>query len=231
MTKPAPWTLSPQLTDAPELWRGCFFCVPMWEGTGRPRDLFGHEIVGEASSSVVPWVIGQGGLATNYQQITSPSSNLNTPDAPEFSLLKSGVQATWLMTFLTRNNSDTWILFGKRNEWALQSFGSDIRLATFGGNSGSGDTISKNFVYTIVIVNTAGVGGKIYLNGSLYKSFSNSDTSSDDTDPVRIGAFNANDFLFDGEVYQCSLWNRRLNDDVAQRLSADPYAMIRPRGL
>jgi len=38
-TKPGPWTLSPQMTAAPELWRDVISVGAVWNGTGNPYDL------------------------------------------------------------------------------------------------------------------------------------------------------------------------------------------------
>lgn len=68
--KPMPWALQPQITEAPEMWRGAKFCMPVWEGAGLPRNIATPrkplDVISDRIFANFPsWVPTQGGLAVD----------------------------------------------------------------------------------------------------------------------------------------------------------------------
>lgn len=245
--KPTPWTLSPQMTQQPSLWRGVVACWPFWEGGGKyARDISGNgnhlELRGDAA-----WEQGPTGSRValdgtgSYLKVASPKGipKGNAGDSIYF---------VAVMTFNLAGTPNA----GAQNAIMQYHDGNDgyvVRLEqtdgiiwrTEGGNSANQGPIPKQQQVSIVgrWDQNSGLEHEFFVNGTNIGGAVNRDTSNFSSAPFYLGVGDSKgvdpgsgDNTLDGSFDFFAIINQSLEADVQQNLSctiaADPFAMLRP---
>jgi len=118
--------------------------------------------------------------------------------------------------FLEKNNEYVYGFYDQTGSNGKLYF----RFSTFGGNSGVlslSDGLSINNPYLISVTNTAGTGGEIYKNGSLYQDYTNSDTSSATNNDLTLGKSNGEINISEILVYE----GQRHDDTTREKIETN----------
>jgi hypothetical protein len=236
-TKPQAWTLSPQMTAAPELWRNIHGVIPFWRSESLfvikdDGNRFSDEDVSSASWS---WTTTQNGIALR----TNDTDGLvvhNEVDAPHSGPFAGIVvvdnsdladSSNALMADMNSSSNIGWSLkleqFGSPGQLGFTKHGVADLTSTFDSPTGFaviGFTVEANDNVLLFLD-----GKKDDLQNS--QSFS----EPSDSDKAWVLAetkqtdFAQTDFLF------AALWNRELTDSEHKCLADDPFAMLRPAGF
>ena len=242
-TKPDAWTLSPQLTAAPELWRGCVIACPFWEASGTPRNILNPKVVGTVGSPSIQ--LGGSGREVSFDDASYYEHGYTFPEVG----LGNWNEITIASRFINPISfSEKDALIGDRNlssnnGWVvgvMEGSGNDGRLyVTFSGVARY-DTSTrvpgiratkKSIVWRAV----NGVSFDSFVEGELFESINIGTLKpSGLSQNVLIGALNdsgsgsresqgLHEYLF--------VWNRALTDNEIKALHEDPFAMLRPAGF
>ena len=240
--KPKAWTLSPQLTAAPELWRGCVFMVPFWEGVGVPFDIV-RKSAGTVGNGSPDWIYLRQGLSSDHSARGAWSffdNSLITNLGDEMTnlvLMKESLEeATTDSEYIAGKNygggNTKWFYITKSSqEPFLGAFfwddGNDNNLLN--GNT----EIIDNQPHLLAQTNSLKDNiREVWTDGTLEAS-GNAISGITNNGPVVIGEradFNASR-EYRGSILLHAMWNRRLRSHEIQLLTRDPFAMLRPAGF
>jgi len=239
MTKPAPWTLSPQLTEAPDLWDDCIFVYPFWELVGPPKQI----LLLDQDTNALAWGLSEhgaqiemGGASNGMGLIQKPPNSIIGQSPHKFTLV-------WFGYFFDQNNDDEGIFFSyidsdfSRGFWLTAKHWTGGNLLfewkqDWGGGSFGLGTHGNADAVHIFRFDTSGEHGntaEVWIGGNRVHSTTSTKDESLQTNEARMG------IRLKGEGAQnCrffGLWQDWQSDEFIQRMTADPYAMIRPRSL
>jgi hypothetical protein len=147
----------------------------------------------QSNASRQPQIVSSGSVTQdNGQPTIQGKGQLKAGDT--LSLQTSGTKFSFYS--VTKPVDETSLsIIDKQNEYTIRYFNNTssnnslyLRHSTFGGNSGIlSDNTQIGIQYLFSVHSTAGTGGEIYKNGSLYVDHSNTDTSSKTNNAVLIG--------------------------------------------
>ena len=239
-TKPNAWTLSPHLTAAPELWRGCVFCAPFWESGGVPMDV-ARNVRGTLAHGDPFWGTGPRGAESDH----SLQGAWQFADDPRITNL--GDEFTSVVVIRHPINDlifDFGYILGKNyggsgTKWFYIAEDIAANIVRFYWDDGSDNHLldasipNDGEVHVLVQTNSVSnsiregyVDGEIGVSGSAISGITNNG-------PVTIGerVDFSNNREYRGKILFCAMWNRRLLPDEVKLISADPFAMLRPAGF
>lgn len=247
-TKPDAWTLSPQMTAAPNLWRGCRGLVPLWENSGVPYEIINgkpREAVDAGGS--VEWLVSSEGVARNYiSDIVREDLEVDSTGIKRWPFVGP---LTYAAMAEVENTGGSQTLFGVSDDdgvsiycqLAVKGSGGVPRMVNRTGAFQSadgttnvvGDGLAHVFVGTLN--NDASRSLEIFLDG-VSEGTDTSDGDVSGTDRASIGSIsrngaNDNTDAFKGKLYWVAAWDRILSSSEIQSLSDDPFIMLRPAGF
>lgn len=235
-TKPTPWTLSPQMTAAPELWRDLVVLYPFWEyGSGQVRDLNwgrNHGTLTNMTPSMA-WTRNRLGaaLATdgNDDEVLIPGAPPLSQPAENNALTIS----VWI-----RNKSPgtggKYILQYRSNEWNIIYGFNGNEYETFWSGGDIRHTIKSisntdtDLHHLLVTYDVAKTDFRAYWDGVETLNITESTALNSQSGPsLSIGSSNGGGF-FEGEFSSISVWSRSMTKSEAQLLYRNPFAMLHP---
>jgi hypothetical protein len=238
-TKPQAWTLSPQMTASPNDWRHTKMFLPFWDRVATVDSVFDiarKEFVSVDNSTTQHDIImtpGGPGFSTQSDNNTSGAINYGTQVLPvgesgdEWSVLVAGVFRAPALGDQT--------LIGVDDSWLLRiEPGPTINLRTFGsGNSFSPpnwDTTKDEF-HALVMNWRAGVSVQMSWDGEDLGTITQSDTSSVSNN-LDVGHRGGTDHINPKtKIVMIEGSDKARSVADSNRLSADPFAMLRPAGF
>jgi len=231
--KPAPWPLSPELTEAPELWRGCVRCYPFWEyGSDAIWDVSPNRSKAEVVNISAANNWGIDGMGPFFAFQRADSSYLRTKVIQGFTEIG--------LLFLTRPRSLASFhgLFGKGrgNNGSIGIFSNDgdqIQIGTGNPNTSRFENLSPNRWYKLgVSVSADGTVAHLIGDGR-NDTASNGETISGNNIEAVLGALKngVDDISFHGDwdVSLAIIYDRPISRDFFLKWANDPFAMLRPR--
>jgi len=253
-TKPDAWTLSPQMTAAPELWRGCVFLEPFW---GNPKDIvYGFEPSKvEVSGYTIDIGLGSVGREALYKQNAGSAGNgaaykYGGGNESEHDVGSEDFTAFVYCRYLNKTNICS--AFGKKftggpgNEgWTISvnPYGtSDEQVVFILDNDGTQFILESakgvapiDTPFTIVGVRS-GSTIELFVDGESRDANSVSGSVSNSTVPLQVGSGLSNtgsdvDWGWTGSIYMAGLCKRAWSESEIKAFSADPFAMLRPAGF
>ena len=234
-TKPDAWTLSPQLTAAPEMWRGCIACWPMWDGSGEQvMDVVSRRDGTFQNASALGWSLGSEGKNLSFQS-ENASGHLTIIDGVNLTPKKE--LTYWFYAKpSTKNSSKT--VYGKEigGPWNKIGtlFADELRgTLTAGGTIEDIDVSIQPGELLTGALTYDGVNARVYVNGAEGGVAAMSGDVDYTSEAPAIGRSSADSTgaVFDGEIYIVALWDRALTDNELKLLNDDPYIMLRPAGF
>ena len=234
-TKPAPWTLSPQLTAAPELWRGLEAVFPLWEGTGDPQMLGDMPVTTDLQ--IATW-----GKTLNGASVNGDGSAFSYVRSTQFPDV-GPTNWTFVVSGVSGSNSQerfhNLLINGESNSIREQKMmiaarnGSQLQAGIGDGNgnqaSGAKFDVLKGNPFCIVVVYNGSVV-KVFKNGDLIDSFSSSLQTNTISKFAVMGDPEKN-LEWIGSVDFVSAYSRAVTDQEARFITTDPFAMLRPAGF
>lgn len=238
-TKPQAWTLSPQMTAAPELWRDCLICAPFWESSGTPQNIVGSEFASDFLNA--GWGIGSDGVELDLSADASGITFPLTADLPA----SSGVTIHFLHVFVnisSPGNYARWIdtpgealsMFQDGAQSTTEREG-EIRFQRDGQFlADEGVFVDKLVPSSVTGTHPGGTGtARMYVDGEqrISKSWQ-ATTDHSQGDKIWIGREN-DDSTDDVKMHLrfFALWRRELSPSDIDLLARDPFAMLRPAGF
>ena len=247
-TKPDIWTLSPQMTAAPNLWSQCALLFPLWDRSTTIHDIVGnirYSYIIDGTSGTPEADLGPNGRRISTNNGTSAASgdyyDISISDYPELVGTDITLWALAHTDYLSsaRGGSGDQVLFG--TDWDGSKilnyapyFNDNDRIQLWNGGSAAGNvTFNANQLYNIACI-LDGASGEfsLYVDGVLdttltgFSTFTSSGIlrifNNRDTDPNRS---------FAGSADIMGVWSRKLSDGEIALLNKDPFAMIRPAGF
>lgn len=234
-TKPAPWALSPELTAAPGLWRGCVAAVPLWEGQSVPLDYVSGRSL-RAFDAQPEWLASNRGKATDHRGSTKMwllDSNAvldAVGDRMTQVVVVSGIQSTGSIQYICGKNYGgngvKWFSIGVDNLATLPVYyvdnGSVLSLSNGSTN------IMGGSLHVVGQDNDIAGGSRGYVDGRQDAEGGARDIANGG--PVVLGGRADGDGgrRYNGFIHFYALWSRLLTDDEHFALAADPFAMLRP---
>ena len=230
-TKPDAWTLSPQLTVAPELWRGLWHLFAFYPGA------LGYDHV---TRKMFPTNGGLSirstseGLAANFDgtgtnvKLGNPDGITNGSQISVFAYLIPDVFGNDGSIFRSAGNVDSAFDLDFNNGSELRWFTNDIIGAR--NSTLAKDLSAFSTGVPVAVGATLGdSGNKLYINGRVEDS-SPDTTRNTATDPIYIGSEGTADYL-DGAVLILAVWDYDLRPADMLKLFNDPFLMLRPAGF
>jgi hypothetical protein len=238
-TKPDAWTLSPQMTASPNDWRDTKMCLPFWESpgpVGTVYDIRRNEFLSVNNADAQHNIImtpGGPGFSTQSNDTNAGAISYNAQVLP---VGNSGDEWSILIAGTFRETADPeQTLVGIDDSWLIRiEAGPTINLRTFGsGNSFSPPNwdVSKDEFHTLVMNWRAGVSVQMSWDGEDLGTISQSDTSST-SNVLDVGHRGAQDHIkTKTKVVLIEGSDKARSVADSNRLSADPFAMLRPAGF
>lgn len=254
LIKPARWNVQPELTAAPDLWRGAIIW-PFWDQTGRAYALNARDLYGELNGAQCSWDVGGRGQGVkSIIGVTEPYVNINPSSPVKLPLGDNPLSVTVAFEanklIVSREAHTLFALRGYDNENNGYAFrvedGGELWFRTYGGNNGGTATVvNLDQFHVATAVWVPGSGVKIYLDGELIQN----DTTLTDGNPESetnpraaygvdwAGTSQSFDDTqeaigretdFYGYFYIGINHFRALSDNEVERLHRDPFALIRP---
>lgn len=222
--KPAPWPLSPALTEAPGLWRDIVFLHPFWEGQVE----FPLQYPLKATVSGGSSVSGKIGTVYNFDgsHDLDMGRTINLPDDVTIFAIVEHKGGTGFHRIISQE-ADT----GGDNHFSLSYNGSDWDFRRGEQNNTLSLQVPKtsDFEYLLARHKKSGPGLLKTRNdiaeGSVTGGFAAKQSSK-----CHISNFSSSfSQHFNGTIAFLGLWSRALNENEHERLFSDPFAMLRPR--
>lgn len=243
-TKPDAWTLSPQLTEAPELWQGDTVVLPFWEGSGQPNIIRanGPESLDIAEGTPV-WGKTLEGMSRNYG-----GNSFENGIVPGFFDEVEALTIAAIFIMRGENFTDNGIFGdGTKANWdnnrAVQIVSRRSERIRFFIRTNSGGYFTEDPNTNLVIgklmvsVNTwsSADGGllKSYLNGMEIDSVQGptSYLPTGHGDLIVASYYDNGDRRFDADYLMCVAKTEKWSDAEVKKFSEDPFAMLRPAGF
>jgi hypothetical protein len=227
-TKPQAWTLSPQMTAAPELWRGCILMLPFWEGASNvARDASGYGRDGTISGATS--VLRDRGRTLSFDGNDEVQGNLriDTATGPyswSWWSYTDTVEQKWMWVTPTLSDGFGFGVWDGAGEFRAYAGASNQRWA-----GSSGDVVAGQWQHWVVIHDGSTIT-QVYRNGVELSGTTGG--GAIDSTVHEIGQ-QANSFWqpWSGDLDLPTVWNRGLAVSEIRKLYHDPSAMIRPAGF
>lgn len=254
-TKPQAWTLSPQMTAAPELWRDVLGAFPLWSLTEQNLAIPSTKLAIQGSSVTLdPGLSGMSGNNfTNkgylyvddagFCDIASPPGPMEL-DRDNFRVsvlaaLNVGSIDDSFECVLTKGRTVGFPDLTAPFSIVSSSSTSELGWEVNDGSNRSLLPVSKSANEEMTVVGTFdGTNQKVFKNGkeegSATPSWDGSANTSPNGDRFAIGDDPMRDDIrmnWSGRIYFVVIWRRALTQEEALFLSADPFAMLRPAGF
>ena len=226
----------------PDRWAsGLAMLVPMWEHSGRPRDII--TAVETLVDGAADWAVGPPGVGRVYDGASTddlpdhPQALFGTGDMAVLAVFRiSGAINAQINTVISNGISGA---NGANRGWKLTVNGFNSSDRTFGFQadnfiSSSANAIVDGQLHVAVVTRQSGFV-RLYLDGVQVASGSfpgNWDTTADEwrtrhgamTDSSGLG----DTFHMDGDIYLTATWRgRHLTQSDAIAFTRDPYALLR----
>jgi hypothetical protein len=245
-TKPQAWTLSPQMTAAPELWRGCTLMLPFWDSFPDARNITPHgpRIVSQAinTSGSIDRNIGPNGVrafANNgndagsgaYYDFNAGDFLLDSTDVTLFAV----VQVDQLSS--NRSNAGDQVVWGWGSgdvEYAPYFNDNDQIQLWDGQGTAQGSTSFAAGVYYVIhtVFDNSATEFSLYIDGAFDNTLGRFGTMGPSGSVRLFNNHNASpNRSFEGRCDIAAAWNRKLSNEEIVILSDDPFAMLRPAGF
>ena len=243
-TKPDAWTLSPQLTAAPELWRNAGFSFPFWEGSGDAMELVRGKNSATLDADELPIVVGRrlSSAGNSLGEMGTKRFQVNVSGSLEFAndtqgtvvlyLLPQGVDAAEDVYFSFEGDSSSDMVVVRPNgagsiDWFLR-----------GANNFNGQvagTVMNDGDPHVLIFSGGPDGFKMYIDDQIVTTDSATVWFANIQSPQQITLNGWPAFLASvGAPHQLVLAHyirRQVPDSVAKFIGRDPFAMLRPAGF
>ena len=234
-TKPDAWTLSPQMTAAPEYWRGnTVIVIPFWND--RDKDIangFGLDYTGSPSR-----ILNQNGSVLDFNGSSDYIEIQNSKDKflNSFSFairVKSGyllddqrILARW-----ASDGTESFVLWmdsgGAGAGYAIQiKESTDSPIATIGTDASSAKKEMQSVV-AVYDLNTI----LIYVDGVKKDQAPATVPVKSSNNNIRIGNLEGVGQFFNGKIEMAVLSSRPWTEKEVIQWSNDPFAMLRPAGI
>ena len=248
--KPPRWPVTPNITDAPDLWRDAVAVFPMWGGPGNVvyDVLNGHKAT---LGSGVQWQPSNLGTVASFRHGDRSTQYIEVENKGLFPEGQSGEElSVWALQLFdidpgTDGEDTGTVKFHDGNDGymcGLEDNGTENvpMIRTSGGNNGDPGVSANIGVWqTLAYSWVVGSEFRIHLNGRRIQSTASTDTSSVASgEPLYIGVkgFEAgkpanlsnNPSGFTGLMGFWMIRRRRAEDIEFERFHADPFAMLRP---
>ena len=252
-TKPDAWTLSPQLTEAPELWRNAQLVVPLWEGSGPPVDI----VTGNNASIVgLPaWNASRSGRTIKGTQsgtserIIFPSLRQSSNSNPYtiavffnrstagFTSVSGGDEALISIDddflFFEDSRAHLYMEDGDGTLKFINQIGQGASAAIEGTTTGLND--GKNHVCVVVSDGVDSANNKMWLDGKEepITVSGSEDPTIGTTHPILLlnGSAQSENRASLANIYLAVLIFEKWTPVQVKKFSGDPFAMLRPAGF
>jgi len=229
-TKPDQWTLSPQMTAAPELWRGCEIVAALWEKVGTFRNLVpGGMVINDDSTQAntgINWVRTASGTGINSTTIATDSggsSRAIPSDAISFAVLWDNLANDTPEFFVCRD-------IDKSKTIVECKAGSDLVVELYSDQGfDNGDISGATLDGRTIVSVTFDRGGRmsLYFNG-VFQGDRACDWSPDSGGLYYDFNMFGNDVNLEAAP---AVWERALTPAEHALIGRDPFAMLRPAGF
>jgi len=237
-TKPGAWTLSPQLTAAPELWRGCVLMIPFFETPS--MDIVTGTKLSEGSLSGGGISTRQGraakvteGTGWNYR-MTLTEKQRSTPQGRHTIVWYGRIPPGRTdMRLVGLGNGNRWVSYNSgENQFVPQWDDASDKIAVvsnmfpddgqFHQLTGRQTKVSGSEVYQAI------VNGEVKGQEAIASRFDIDDVENN----LEIGGTAWNDAEnTESECLFFALWDRDLSEEELKHMYFDPFAMLRPAGF
>lgn len=234
--KPKAWNLNPQMTAAPELWRGNTEVVAFQEGAGLPMVTTAAGIIIPHTVKGTPeWNYGPKGREYRTSKASSESFVYNSR------VLQKVSDYAYTVLLAVRDANADHGISGSSGSTSFRTFlvwwngsGRSFRYRIWDGAEKDirGTTIFSTDEYHIGTVVHDSEGVKLYVDGVLEDSQAASDAQSVSTDDLEIGEGRPTGSEYsDGNFVLFIAHDYAPTPKEIERLHADPFAMCLPAGF
>lgn len=248
--KPAMWTLQPQLTAAPNLWRGVQFFMPYWEGTGRPWNIMqGSNGRDPNGSGTLTWVLTDDGRGVDYSSgyqkwINADQLFIGADEFTAVFVIQSDATNTDKGWFITEtpdgSGGSTYMRYDASGFNGGQSNVINFGIETTGGaaNMESSGGVQTTDTQHLVMRWKSGIAPELFIDGvqdtPSYNSGAVTGTLGGDgwvTYEIGRSAKDSGGTTWDGKIlFHCAATRYWTDDDIWAHYR-NPNIMLRPAGF